>query len=79
MKFYTTVTNSRGLTKGIGGGARGQVVHVRGWDQGVKVISTTMHDGSEQFDIYLTGGSNSEAAKKKVGFLRDGEFFEAGE
>lgn len=77
MRFYTTTTNSRGNERGMGA-HRNQVTHARGWDQGIKVISTLMQDGSEQLDVYVTGGTNNPTARRKIGFLRDGVWHESG-
>lgn len=76
MRFYTTATNTRQKVQGIGGGERGQRVHVSGWDEGVEIESAPSSGGDvDEFRIYTTGGTNQPSVKKLLGTLRKGKFY----
>lgn len=73
MRFYTTATNSRGH-EAKAGAHKGQTVHTRGWDHGVKVTSYIDKNGKDIFDVFTTGGTNGATSDKKIGEVVDGKF-----
>lgn len=73
MRFYTTATNSRGH-EAKAGAHKGQTVHARGWDSGVRVVSRIDENGKDVFHIYSTGGTNGEKSDKPIGTVIDGIF-----
>lgn len=59
MRFYTSVTNSRGKLVNAGS-HKGQSAHIRGWNKGVRVESYIDENGKDRFKIYETSGSNGK-------------------
>ena len=76
MRFYTTATNSRKRSIGIGGGAKNQEVHTRGWTSGVRVVAKP-HPTDKRldvFDLYMTYGSNGGLPDEFIGTVTRGFF-----
>lgn len=70
--LYGSLDGNRGntVTKASNRGLSG---HVRGWDVGVRVAASH-GDGSDEFSIALTGGSNGTRPDRPIGVVRNGEF-----
>ena len=47
--------------------------HIRGWTSGVRVNARHGKDGDE-FDLYLTGGSNGAGGPQRIGTVVGGKF-----
>jgi hypothetical protein len=52
-----TAQGNRGAVSRLGGKDSGVETHAAGWSCGVRVWSHGETDGSEEFRIYMTGGS----------------------
>ena len=75
-RFYGVLRGQAGEATRLGSPRSGLTVEGRGWDAGVKVHGYTNGDADE-FDIFLTGGSNGSTPTKHLGTLRpndNGEF-----
>jgi hypothetical protein len=78
MRFYCSATNFRHSTQGISGGEKGQVVHAKARNCGVRVISSVDANGSDFFELFVTGGSNDDNAKSYIGRVADKAFMPVG-
>jgi hypothetical protein len=73
-RFYASIQGQdmleatrRGSKKsGIGG-------HIRGWDTGIRVEGRVNATGDDEFDVYLTGGSNRRVAETLMGTFSGGK------
>ena len=74
-RFYGVLQGQAGAATRLGSPRSGLTVEGRGWDAGVKVHAYANGDRDE-FDIYLTGGSNGSTPTRHLGTIRfndDGE------
>lgn len=51
----------------------GMTTHLRGWDDGVRVISNRLTDGRVSFQVYRTNGSNDPGTSQLVAAWIEGE------
>ena len=70
-RFYGVLQGQAGAATRLGSPRSGLTVEGRGWDAGVKVHAYANGDRDE-FDIYLTGGSNGSTPTRHLGTIREG-------
>ena len=69
-RFRGTLKGARGQASRLGSGKSGLAVEANGWKVGVSVYAHENNvDGSDLFDIYLSGGSNGSDIRA-IGFVR---------
>ena len=57
-RFYASIGGNRGEAIQQGTPKSGIHGHIHGWDLGVKIRGYAVDDGEDQFDVYVTSGSN---------------------
>lgn len=66
-RFYVNVQGNRGPASRMGTENSGIFSHTRGWEVGILVNGTVNANGEDEFDVYLTGGSNGGGSHKFIG------------
>ena len=74
-QFYGSIKGNRGEATRCGSKASGIVGHIRGWDQGVKVIGHVDENGAEVFEVIVSGGSNGGSSDQNIGHVINGAFY----
>lgn len=70
-RFYGSIQGNRGTATRMGTAKSGMIVHIRGWDVGVKVICDVDKDGKDVIAVYETGGSNDRFQRTHIIDLRE--------
>jgi hypothetical protein len=78
-RLYASVDADASKTTATRRGYRRIVAHVRGWDDGVRVVAGVSDDGQgvDTFDIFRTAGSNGSHADVWLGRVVGGTFIPA--
>jgi hypothetical protein len=70
-RFYGVLQGQAGTATRLGSPRSGITVEGRGWDAGVKVHGYVNDmTGGDEFDIYMTGGSNGATPSRHLGTIR---------
>lgn len=70
-RFITTAVNGRGNPVEIGGRQPAGMVHLRGWDAGVKVVPIGIKGQPDRFEVYMTTGSHATGHDVLLGTVHD--------
>ena len=73
-QFYAEIQGNRGEATRMGSKASGIRGHIRGWDNGVRVVGRVGPSGRDVFDVYATGGSNGRKGDVLIGHVTEDGF-----
>ena len=73
-RLYASIDSDARKTQATSRGHRRISAHVRGWNDGVRVVAR-IEDDSDVFDVFATGGSSGHRPETLVGTLR-GNYFD---
>ncbi len=68
MRFYGSMTNSRGREVTAGGAGD---AHIRGWNAGVLVYAGPGKDDRDSFTVYMSTGSSRSGREVLIGTVTD--------
>jgi hypothetical protein len=69
-RYIAGIQGSRGLATRLGGLDSGIRAYARGWNLGIEVYGRAAEDGSDQFTVYASGGSNDPSSRREIGSVR---------
>ena len=75
-RFRATIQGQRGEASRLGSPKSGLEVRANGWDVGVMVLARD-EDGSDVFDVYVTGGSRDTKLPRLIATVRSDGTVEA--
>lgn len=69
-RFYASIQGNRGEATRQGTEESGIVGHIRGWDAGIRVHGYVNGEGEDEFDVWVTFGSNASGSSIYIGKVR---------
>jgi hypothetical protein len=73
-RFYMTAHGqAKNPSTARGSEKSGLVVHVNGWEKGVKVVASVDDEGRDVFEVYETNGSKGHGATLLNTIIKEGQ------
>ena len=73
-RLYASIDSDARKTLATSRGHKRIDTHVRGWDDGIRIVAR-VEDDQDVFDVFTTGGSNGSRRETRIGTLR-GDYFD---